>query len=222
MVQDYLNFLNSSEIENIRQEVHNLKDYWKHSSQYKNSNLLPYKNTPILEALFDQYRAEYLLGDPLYRLEGNKEDINLDIQLLLLSKFSWVYSKLINKIQQITSTPTELEIELTIPGFHVFSGHAQPFNIFNYHVDTSILDFYPNVDVNKIKSFVLLIESKGTTPCLDYESGIKEYEFGTLHIWDGNINHRMGEFELKDGDSRITLQGHFYYDELSKTNKLYF
>jgi len=222
MVKDYPNFLTSSEIESIKQEVYNLKKYWKHSSQYKNSHLLPYKNTPIIEVLKDQYKAEYLLGDPLYRLEGCKEDINLDTQLLLIHSFNWVYKKLLDKIQQITSIETELETELTIPGFHIFASYLQPLNTFKYHVDTSILDFYPHIDITKIKSFVLLIEANGTTPCLDYKTGIKEYEFGTLHLWDGNIDHRMGEFEIKKGDSRITLQGHYYYDPDTNTNKLFF
>ena len=29
-------------------------------------------------------------------------------------------------------------------------------------------------------------------------------------------------FELKEGDSRITFQGHYYYDPETKTNKLFF
>ena len=222
MVQNYPNFLSSTEINLIKEEVYNLKQYWKHSSQYRNSNLLPYKDTPLIEVLKDQYKAEYLLGDALYRLEGHKEDITLETQFVLLEKFHWLYLKITNKITEITSIISELEPDLTVPGFHIFSSYLQPLNTFKYHVDTSILDFYPHVDITKIKSFVLLIEANGTTPYLDYKTGIKEYEFGTLHLWDGNIDHRMGEFEIKKGDSRITLQGHYYYDPDTNTNKLFF
>ena len=109
---------------------------------------------------------------------------------------------------------------------------------------------YPNLDVNKIYSFVALIESKGTTPYLEYQTGpiktssfsthgsgqsnsitistnsgvpaTEEYQLGALHIWEAKLSHRIGGFELKEGDSRITFQGHYYYDPKSKTNKLYF
>jgi len=250
MVQTHLNFLSQSEINLVKDEVYNLKQYWKHSSQYRNSGLLPYKDTPIIEVLKDQYKAEYLLGDPLYRLEGYKEDINLDTQFTLLEKFYWLYTKTIDKITEITSIESELEPNLTIPGFHVYASQIQPFNEFKYHTDVSIVDYYPNLDVNKIYSFVALIESKGTTPYLEYETGpiktssfsthgsgqsnsitistnsgvpaTEEYQLGALHIWEAKLSHRIGGFELKEGDSRITFQGHYYYDPKSKTNKLYF
>lgn len=222
MVQNYPNFLSLSEINLIKDGVYDLKQYWKHSSQYKNSHLLQYKNTPIIEVLRDQYKAEYLLGDALYRLEGHKEDITLGTQFALLEKFYWLYTKTINKITEITSIESELEPDLTIPGFHVYTSHPQPFNEFKYHIDVSIIDYYPNLDINKIYSFVALIESKGTTPYLDYKDGKKEYELGTLHIWEAKLSHRIGGFELKEGDSRITFQGHYYYDPKTKTNKLYF
>jgi hypothetical protein len=250
MVQTHLNFLSQSEINLVKDEVYNLKQYWKHSSQYRNSGLLPYKDTPIIEVLKDQYKAEYLLGDPLYRLEGYKEDINLETQFTLLEKFYWLYTKTIDKITEITSIESELEPNLTIPGFHVYASQIQPFNEFKYHTDVSIVDYYPNLDVNKIYSFVALIESKGTTPYLEYETGpiktssfsthgsgqsnsitistnsgvsaTEKYQLGALHIWEAKLSHRIGGFELKEGDSRITFQGHYYYDPKSKTNKLYF
>lgn len=222
MVKDYPNFISKSEIETIKQGVYSLKEYWKHSSKFPNSQLQQFKGTPIEESLFKRYRAEHLLGDALYRLEGKKENINLRIQLLLLKKFDWLYNKLINKITEITSIESELDPELTVPGFHVYAGYPQPFNKFNYHVDTSILDYYPTIDTSKIYSFVSLIECNGTAPYLDYKTGTKEYKLGTLHTWSGNLNHRIGGFELKEGDSRITLQGHYYYDSNSKTNKLFF
>lgn len=222
MVKDYPNFISKSEIETIKQEIYFLKEYWKHSSKFPNSQLQQFKGTPIETSLFKRYRAEHLLGDALYRLEGKKENIDLEIQLLLLKKFDWLYSKLINKITEITSIESELDPELTVPGFHVYAGYSQPFNKFNYHVDTSILDYYPTIDTSKIYSFVSLIECNGTTPYLDYKTGTKEYKLGTLHTWSGNLNHRIGGFELKEGDSRITLQGHYYYDSNSKTNKLFF
>lgn len=222
MVKDYPNFISKSEIDNIKQKIYSLKEYWKHSSEYPNSQLQQFKGTPIEKSLFKRYRAEHMLGDALYRLEGKKENIDLGIQLLLLKKFSKTYTKLINKITEITSIESELDVELTIPGFHIYADYPQPFNKFNYHVDTSILDYYPTIDISKIYSFVLLIECNGITPYLDYKTGTKEYELGTLHIWNGNLNHRIGGFELKKGDSRITLQGHYYYDPNSKTNKLFF
>ncbi len=250
MVQTHLNFLSQSEIDLVKDEVYNLKQYWKHSSQYRNSGLLPYKDTPIIEVLKDQYKAEYLLGDPLYRLEGHKEDINLDTQFTLLEKFYWLYTKTIDKITEITSIESELEPNLTIPGFHVYASQIQPFNEFKYHTDVSIVDYYPNLDVNKIYSFVALIESKGTTPYLEYETGpiktssfsthgsgqsnsitistnsgvpaTEKYQLGALHRWEAKLSHRIGGFELKEGDSRITFQGHYYYDPKLKTNKLYF
>ena len=222
MVQDFPNFLSSNEIEVIKNNIYELKSYWKHVSQYRNSDAQRYKNTPAEEAILEQCKAEYTLGDAIYKLEGRKEDIDIGIQLLLVEKFSWLYKKLIDKIEAITTTPTELDDKLTVPGFHVFTGSSQPLKTYNYHVDLNILDFYPKLDVNKIYSFVSLIESKGTKPYLDYKTGTKNYEFGTLHIWKGNVPHRIGQLELKENDSRITLQGHYYYDSVTKTNKLFF
>lgn len=222
MVQDYPNFLTSNEIEKIKNSVYELKNHWKHISKYRNSSIQQYKNTPVEEALLEQCKAEYTLGDALYKLEGKKEDIDIGIQLLLVEKFYWLYKKLINNIELITSTPTKLEDELTVPGFHVFTNSSQPLKTYDYHVDLSILDYYPKLDINKIYSFVSLIESKGTTPYLDYETGTKNYEFGTLHIWKGNTPHRIGQLELKQNDSRITFQGHYYYDPITNSNKLFF
>jgi len=222
MVQDFPNFLSSSEINKIKSNVYELKEHWKHITQYKNSHLQKYKNTPTEEALIEQCKAEYTLGDAIYKLEGKKEDIDLGVQFILIEKFNWVYKKLIDKIESITTIPTELENNLTIPGFHVFTDAIQPLKTYDYHVDHSILDYYPKLDTNKIYSFVSLIEAKGITPYLDYKTGIKNYKFGTLHIWKGNTPHRIGELELKENNSRITLQGHYYYDPNSKTNKLFF
>ena len=123
MVQNYSDFLSSTEINLIKEEVYNLKQYWKHSSQYRNSNLLPYKDTPLIEVLKDQYKAEYLLGDALYRLEGHKEDITLETQFVLLETFHWLYTKITNKITEVTSITSELEPDLTIPGFHVYANN---------------------------------------------------------------------------------------------------
>ena len=109
MVQDYPNFLSFSEIEKVKNIIYELKEYWKHISQYKNSKLHQFKNTIIEEALLEQCKAEYTLGDALYKLEGKKEDIDLGVQLLLIEKFYFLYQKTINKIENITSIPTELD-----------------------------------------------------------------------------------------------------------------
>jgi hypothetical protein len=222
MVQDYPNFLSLEEIKIIKNSIYELKEYWKHISQYENSHAQIYKGTPAEEAIMEQCKAEYTLGDAIYKLEGKKENIDIGVQLLLVEKFYWLYKKLINKIELITSIPTELEDELTVPGFHVFTGSSQPLKTYDYHLDLNILDFYPKLDVDQIYSFVSLIESNGTTPYLDYKTGTKNYEFGTLHIWKGNIPHRIGQLELKQNDSRITFQGHYYYDPVTNSNKLFF
>jgi hypothetical protein len=169
------------------------------------------------------------LGDAIYLIhtkgqDGRREEINWELRNKLVNTFDWLYDRLFQKIKETFKVEkVEFDRTLPVPGFHVFGEHEIENAQYIVHQDSGILDYYPDIDENNIRSFVLLIESPETPPYLDIVLDDKSekvyYEYGTLH---GMIPHRIGPFSLKKGEYRITFQGHFYVDPNSEVVKLYF
>lgn len=173
-------------------------------------------------------KCQNMLGDAIYLFTKNqRENIDWSTQKIIKEEFKWLHDKTINVISQVFEFPVELDISLPCPGFHIFGLGGYSECEYQYHQDTSILRYYPKVDPKKIYSFISLIKSTTKESShLDYVSVFdtfqKHYRYGDLHFWPGLLKHRIGSFSLKEGEYRITYQGHMYFDEEKKIYKLYF
>lgn len=224
-VHDVKNFVSESEITQLKDKVHSLKSDWKPISEYDRYE--GYRNF-----LQDKDKIQHVLGDAIYLIhtkgqDGRREEINWELRNKLVNTFDWLYDRLFHEIRKTFNIEkVSFDDTLPVPGFHVFGEYEIEDAQYIIHQDSGILDYYPEVDENNIRSFVLLIESPETPPYLDIVLDDKSekvyYEYGTLHFWHGMIPHRIGPFSLKKGEYRITFQGHFYVDPNSEVVKLYF
>ena len=92
--------------------------------------------------------------------------------------------------------------------------------------------FNENIDNLEFKDpeILSLIESPSSDPAgleykdtndfdalRDYPEKVKLYNLNTFYYWKGDHFHRMKKFGMNDGESRITLQGHY----VLKDNRAY-
>jgi len=224
-VYDVKNFLNEEEIQNIKQKVYDLKSNWKPILEYK-------KYDQFRNFVQEKERMQHVLGDAIYLLHckgetGKRDEINWVLQKDLKYHFHWLYEKLFKTIKETFDVSSvEFDYTLTVPGFHVFGEYEVKNAQYSLHQDSGILDYYPDIDENNIRSFVALIESPETPAHLEINVNNKtelfNYEYGTLHFWHGMIPHRIGSFSLEKDEHRITFQGHFYVDPDTGIVKVYF
>jgi len=171
-------------------------------------------------------KFQTMFGDAIYLIEGKKDFIDWETQKIIRTKFSWVYEKIINEFKNIFSESIIIHPDLPSPGFHIFSlfDFCEEREIkFQYHQDTNILDYYPDIDTNTIYSFVFLVKSPEIKPFIEFENyGKLDYEYGNLYLWKGTLTHKIGNITLKPEEYRITFQGHLFFDETEKVIKLFF
>lgn len=224
-IHDVEDFLSEDEIYLIKQKVYEMKSQWKPILEY--SKYEHHKNF-----LNDKEKMQHVLGDAIYLLHtkgesGKRDEIDWVIQKDLKSNFNWLYQKLFKTIKKTFNVSTvEFDYTLPAPGFHIFGEYEVENAQYSLHQDSGILDYYPDVDENNIRSFVSIIESPETPAHLEIvvDSNHEKinYEYGTLHFWHGMIPHRIGQFSLKKGEYRITFQGHFYVEPDTNIVKVYF
>jgi hypothetical protein len=211
-------FLNQEEVIEVREKVHELKPYWRHIKDFPiaKSVMLLSKQNP---ELYKSAENQHFLGDSLYVIE-KLEQINWDIQEEINFNFSPLYDRLQKVIEEVSGMPAEYIPSMAVPGFHVFHGQQRP-HPFEWHIDTTICRFDGVYKPENVYSFLCLIESPQDAAGLEYkdstdwdshedlETKIFTYDLGTLFLWKGDRIHRMKRFAMNEGESRITLQGHF-------------
>jgi hypothetical protein len=224
-IHEVKNFLTEQEINSVNNEVFNMKQYWKSLTDYKKySTLKPF--------ITNKEKTLHVLGDAIYMLhdkggEESRDEINWNLQEKLKSELNWLYQKLFETIKnEFETEEVDFDYTLPVPGFHIFGGYEVEDVKFSTHQDSGILDYYPEIEENNIRSFVALIQAPTDPPYLDFvlgeDSEKSYYEYGSLYFWHGMIPHRIGPFSLKEGEYRITFQGHFYVDPYTEVVKVYF
>lgn len=217
-VKSVPNFLTPEEVIEVKEKVHYLKPFWRHIKDFPiaKSAMLLAKQDPNL---YKSAENQHFLGDSLYVIE-KLEEINWKIQETINYNFSPMYDRLQKTIGEITGMPAEYISSMAVPGFHVFHGQQRP-HPFEWHIDTTICRFDGRYKPENVYSFLCLIESPKDAAGLEYkdstdwdshedlETKIFTYELGTLFLWKGDRIHRMKRFAMEQGESRITLQGHF-------------
>jgi hypothetical protein len=217
-------FLTGLEILQIRDQVLDMKDDWK--IIIPSDHLFGPSRDLILQ-LGDAGLGFYNLGDATYLLRCNKQteaDINVDVRDRLFRDFEWLHKKILRKLESITGVETRL-LGLTAPGFHI---STVPIKIkpSEFHEDFSIWKFRPEVDLQSIYSILLLIEEPTEGAWLEYMDGdkkrLKQWEYGTFHMFRGSMRHRIASYYTKLGEHRITLQCHYFHDKVDNVNWVYF
>jgi len=187
----------------------------------------------ILEKLAKAGIGFYHLGDASYTLKcGDKSvnDINFEVRDKLVEKAGWIFQRVCDKVTEITGVPSKLfgPREFTSPGFHI---STVPFDVPGaaaLHQDYSVTRYIPDIDKSTITSLIVLIEEPTVGAFLEWEDTSRNtlqhyyYKYGSLHMFRGSLMHRVGSYETKLGEYRMTLQCHMYYDKKQGCNFIYF
>lgn len=217
LFSDIKNFLTDEERAEIAAKVFELKDYWKWIGDYP-------KYVPLGEDLCEN---QYLLGDAIYTLyDKDFDSVDQRVRNALLKNFDRLYTRLFSELPKHFGpdiTGIDFFPKLPAPGFHVFNGKGEDEEPFEWHQDTSLARWVDGLDQNRIYSFVSPIVLPKTGGTLEWIGALNKentvvYEYGTLHIWQGLLKHRIGRHTIADGESRITFQGHVYIDENKQMN----
>jgi len=229
LVYDVPDFLSQEEIDKIKSQIYDMEDDWKSFSEYERYEV--HKNF-----FQNKDNMQHVLGDAIYLIHTQdkgptRDEINWKLRNNLIQNFDWLYQKLFDTIKtHFKIEKVEFDETLPVPGFHIFGKYEIEKTEFMIHQDSGILDYYPNVDENTIRSFVAVIQSSSTPAGLEIVfqkpySHLSEnvtYEYGKLYFWHGMIPHRIGSFSLKKDEYRITFQGHFYVEPNTNIVKVYF
>lgn len=216
------NFFTKEERLEILGKVLKLNAHWKKLHEY------PVYNSPD-EDPDPCSKNQYLLGDSIYPIQ-NIEEIDQNLQEILKTEFNeLIYNRLfVNLKKHFGSDIQSISFydDLPIPGFHIFSGAQDGKDPFPFHTDVSLALWKDKVFQNRIYSFLSPIILPDDSGYLEWKqpSGKQskmQYHYGSMHLWAGLIPHRIGSHALKQGEMRITLQGHLYIDP-DKNIKLYF
>lgn len=213
------NFLTLEEVELVKNKVHEMRDDWRHISTLPIADPKSIHRKNIDMSLIKSAENQYFLGDAIYTIDS-LDQINWDIQKKLYDNFKFIYDKLLVELSKDYPTPYYPE-GYAKPGFHVFHGEQKAFP-FQWHIDTTLAMFDRSVIPHNIHSFLCCIESPKDSAGLEYkdtmdwsqlqtaESKYIDYDVGSLYTWNGSYIHRMRQFDMDAGESRITIQGHIY------------
>lgn len=232
--REELDFITDSERNELRELVLSMKDDWAPiypSEGNFGAAILVVKG--LLEKLAAAGIGFYHLGDASYTLKcGHKKASEIDFKVRdeLVNKAGWIFQRVCDKVTEITGVRSELfkPREFTSPGFHI---STVPFDIpgaAELHQDFSVTRYMDNVDIDSITSLIVLLEKPTVGAFLEWEEPLTKklqqyhYKYGSLHMFRGNIFHRVGSYETKLGEHRMTLQCHTYYDTARKCNMVYF
>jgi len=212
-------FLTPQEVERVRMDVHFMRSDWRHISEYPiatDKNLRKMQDPKLIRSAQNQY----FLGDSLYIITDTNQ-VDWDLQERITEKFGWLQDRVLKRVETVTNCPAEFMEGYAKPAFHIFHGEQDDMTPFQYHQDTTINRFDRQYDMDQIYSFLSLIESPEDFAGLEYkdtndwsdllytEEKIFKYTTGQLFMWKGDKIHRMKRFAMKQGESRITLQGHY-------------
>lgn len=209
-VQSY-ELLDLNVVAKVKDTVFKLRDFWK-----------PW--TPHLQAHLPHDSKFMILGDTIYQLDSNS-DMDIELRSLMLKEFNFLYEALINKVEVLTGVETTFRDDLPVPGFHIsqmkFKPQERP-----YHVDDRIGAYAGGA---RSIALLCLIDSSINGAGLEYISSDNrecyfEYKTGMLHSWGPSLLHRIAAHTMITipGETRMTLQGHCYFDKHLNKNILFF
>lgn len=219
LIQTIPSIITEDERLKARSEILAMSDLWKPAS-------------PTFHAMYgSQYGVFYTLGDALYVFDAENytiDQLDRELRHQLITKFGWLFDRIMSGIEQITGLPTSMDNQLTSPGFHISTVRCEIEEQLHFHTDISIARYKPHVDLSKVVSAVIPIELPAIGAGLEYldnngESELFMYTEGHFHAWyGGTVKHRIRGLKCDPDEYRITLQCHSYYDPHTNTNKVFF
>lgn len=199
----YKNFITESERNDLLTKVLWLRRLWYRAE--------PERQTGLEGGL-------YVLGNCIYL---GKRDEDIDKQMYKL--FSSVYYKIAIQLSEHTGIESTFSDTLPPPGFHISELKEDVSHLLHFHTDSTIQHHIDNVDLDKVRSMLIMLEAPEGGAHLETIYAKHPYEVDALHVWNGGIEmHRMGGLKCSGDEKRITLQCHSYYDEEAKKNIIYF
>jgi len=211
MIYTYQNFISSTDIQQIRQKVYNLKDIYRPVTRL--SDNCDYSSV-----------CACTLGNAIYA----HREIDNNINRIMKNTFADLYQITIDRLKSIFNITNVYLFDFSVPGFHVFRGKElnERVNNLHFHTDRSLLNHCvvdsSIVDEEFMYSFMTLIENTNDPSYLDLENNKHYYEHGDFNVWCAHVPHRIGASKFGDSDSRITYQGHIFKAKHSNSYYLYF
>lgn len=211
MIHTHHDFISSPDIQNIKNKVYELQDYYR-----------PVRPLPT-DCDYSKMSA-CTLGNAIYA----HKKINREINKIVKNNFTDLHQITIDRLKSIFNIETIYLSDFSVPGFHIFRGKEINGHLdsLHFHTDKTLLD-HPAVDSSIVDpsfmySFMSLIENTDDPSYLDLEDHKYYYEYGDLNIWSADVCHRIGASTFGESDSRITYQGHIFKMKNTDDYYLYF
>ena len=206
----YSGFLSPAEVDRAKQQVFAMREHW-------------HDPTPEKHAARGAKGKFVLLGSSLYRM-NSLSDLNLPLKALMLEEFAWLYERLFDVLGRTTGRSCKFRKDLPVPGFHISELDITPTPL-EMHIDNRIGEHTGGLTS---VALISLLDAGSQGAWLEYLDGDTErklvYEKGVLYAWGPTLLHRIGagSLQVKPGESRMTLQGHFFVDPDDNKNVLFF
>lgn len=207
------NFLNQTELEDIKTKVFMLKNHWKSViDEESRVNLLITRLLPA--GSYSNHFSEQ-------EIENNNK--------IMFENFSSYYDKIKNKLSEYFNIPLDYSSSLQYPGFHIFlngnGNNEVKKSSINFHLDR-FQKINKLIRIEKIESVIIPITLPNAGGCLLWNNSSNRnltnrylpeldsdkrfyYTPGMMATWPGELRHSIGPFTLMNSlESRITMQMH--------------
>ena len=157
----------------------------------------------------------FTLGKSAY-LDGNTEEYFKGVRRLnpvLMKTFHPLYQRVANVLGNELGEKPFFKLHVALPAFHIFPSDEKLLSIAgNWHTDSphTTLEL-GQVDTSAFTVPVMLPTGGGG---MESEDGYHPYAVGEMIMHDGKQLHRIASYKkYKQGEYRITLQGHIVRDD---------
>jgi len=213
-----VNFENLKIVEN--------KNYRDYECFNKTECITISERVKILKNIWEtrKYGTFKTLGKAVYLNDHYEKNINK----ILINNFKHMYEIIANKLSKILQEPVYFKSDGFIPGFHIFErSFANNLPIMSIHLDQQ--QYFVNwkdqslCDYNNPYTFTVCFEKpKSGAGIYIFDGRLEsnaydvtkrdkeyiEYKLGYLNIHDGLNWHMISHKNIREGEYRITLQGH--------------
>jgi hypothetical protein len=160
----------------------------------------------------------YTLGKSAY-LDGDTQEYYKGAEILnpiLMENFKPLYDKIASALSDTLGEQLFFRLKLALPAFHIFPADEKLLSVSgNWHTD------YPHITLGlgdqNASAFtvpIMLPLNGGGMDIRDSFERYYEYNIGEMVLHDGKTLHRIANYErYKNGEYRITLQGHIIRDD---------
>jgi hypothetical protein len=197
-------FLNQSEIIDIKNKVLELKSLWQylHHTTNKNLNSNVITTQMLSPGMYSRQHFAYMISVKKFKP-------------IMKEQFNTYYNKIKTKIEQVYNKPVIYLDKANYPGFHIYelSGNqsVSKYDCYNFHKDN--FSYLSQITTpGSIVSMIIPISLPVTGGSLLYKTSDVttrfEYSEGMVAQWGSQILHSIEPFSLTQNECRITMQMH--------------